>query len=84
MNLNFWTVLKDINKIDVDSESKKTIQNLRQQHKEVMDMAKRYEPEIKDGVVSVSRHQIKMSHRLWAMAGGIREEIESIITTKSK
>jgi len=81
---NFWTVLKNIDDIDVNEETKKQINLLRTEHHILMEQARKYEPTVQNNVVTVTREQLDKSYELWGEAEKIRDEIEFIITANSK
>ena len=84
MKTNFWTVLKNIDDIDVNEETKKQINLLRTEHHILMEQARKYEPTVQNNVVTVTREQLDKSYELWGEAEKIRDEIEFIITANSK
>ena len=84
MKTNFWTVLKSIDDIHVNEETKKQINLLRTKHHILMEQAKKYEPTVRNNVVTVTMEQVDKSYELWGEAEKIRDEIEFIITANSK
>ena len=84
MKINFWTVLKNIDDIYVNTKAREEIETLREKHYRLMQDVREYEPRIKDGVVTVTREQVDKCYEIWGEAEKVRDQIEAIIRMSSK
>jgi hypothetical protein len=82
--INFWTVIKDIEKIDVDEKSRKKIISLREQHVVLSKEIQQFIPKIEDNCVAVTRNEKEQFDRIWNEMSKIRKKIEKIIARKTK
>ena len=82
--INFWTVIKDIEKIDVDESTKKKITSLREQHTVLSKEIQQFIPKIEDNCVAITRNEKEQFDKIWKEMSKIRTKIEKIIVRKTK
>jgi hypothetical protein len=82
--INFWTVIKDIEKIDVDETSREKIASLREQHVVLSKEIQQFIPKIEDNCVAITRDEKKQFDKIWNEMSKIRKNIEKIIARKTK
>jgi hypothetical protein len=85
-NLNFWTLTKNINDINVDKETKKQIEELRMQSRVLSLEGKEISSKfcIKDNMVVVTKEDKAAFNKNWDEMAEIRLKIESLINKKKK
>ena len=82
--INFWTVIKDIEKIDVDDASRKKITALREQHVVLSKDIQKFIPKIEDNCVAITRDEKEQFDKIWNEMSKITKKIEKIIARKTK
>jgi hypothetical protein len=80
-NLNFWTLTKNINDINVDKETKKQIEELRIKARALSLEGKEISSKfcIKDNVVVTEKEDVIAFYKNWDEIAEIRYKIESLI-----
>jgi hypothetical protein len=82
--INFWTVIKDIEQIDVDEKSRKKIIFLREQHVVLSKEIQKFIPKIENNCIAVTRNEKEQFDKIWKEMSKIRKKIETIIARKTK
>jgi len=82
--INFWTVIKDIEQIDVDDKSRKKIISLREQHVVLSKEIQKFIPKIENNCIAVTRNEKEQFDKIWKEMSNIRKKIEKIISRKTK
>ena len=82
--INFWTVLKNIEDIDVDEASIKKIMSLRERHVALSKDIQQFIPKIEDNCVAITRNEKEQFDKIWKEMSKIRTKIEKIIVRKTK
>jgi hypothetical protein len=77
--MNFWTVIKNIEDIEVDNKSRNRIIQMRAQHAVLADEVYKSSPKLKNNMIVVTQHDVEKFYELWDQMSKIRNKIEKII-----
>ena len=78
-SMNFWTVIKNIEEIEVNDKSRNRIIKMRAQHAVLADEVYKSSPKLKNNLIVVTQHDVEKFYELWDQMSKIRNKIEKII-----